>query len=112
MPSCVGYIHHPYWYSLDGSALLFAFVDVFTHFSEIICCPFQLLPLFRYSSPNFAKSIARALMPLSIFSKPLALLSRLQDAGASVPSGFHSLSSINFATGIPVARSRIIPSSK
>ena len=54
----------------------------------------------------------RALIPLSIFSKPLSSLSRLHEAGNSAPIGFQNFSCKYSATCMPVARSRMIPSSR
>ena len=62
--------------------------------------------------PNLAKSRARALTPLSIFSKPLCVLSKLQEPSASMPMGFHSFSCRYRETDIPVARSSTKPTSR
>jgi hypothetical protein len=56
-----------------------------------------------------AKSIARALIPLSIFSNPEETLSRLQDPENSMPTGFQIFSSRYPATVFRVVRSRISP---
>jgi hypothetical protein len=42
--------------------------------------------------PNLAKSRARVLTPLSVFSKALEELSRFQEPSVSMPMGFHSFS--------------------
>src|SRR5215208_1360594 len=83
--------HQKYWYSNEGSVLVSARVDSSTQPREMSCLPSQL-PSLANSMPNLAKSRARALTPLSIFSKLSFLLSRLQEPSASIPMGFHSFS--------------------
>src|SRR5829696_3857146 len=85
--------HQKYWYSNEGSVLVSARVDSSTHPWEMSCLPLQF-PSLANNMPNLAKSRARALTPLSIFSKPLCELSRLQEPSASMPIGFHSIFSI------------------
>src|SRR5215208_4512289 len=92
LPSDV-FAHQKYWYSNEGSVLVSARVDTFTHPREMSCSPSQL-PFLAKSMPNLAKSRARALTPLSIFSKPLCVLSRLQEPSASMLKDFHSFSSM------------------
>src|SRR5918995_4502847 len=86
--------HQKYWYSNEGSVVASARVDSSTQLREMSCSPSQFLPSLANSMPNLAKSRGRALMPLSIFSKPLEVLSRLQEPSASMPMGFHNSSSV------------------
>src|SRR5918995_6564365 len=103
--------HQKYWYSNEGSVLVSARVDSSTQPREMSCLPSQS-PSPANSMPNLAKSRARALTPLSIFSKPLEVLSKLQEPSSSMPMGFHSFSCRYRETDIPVARSSIKPTSR
>src|ERR687898_2325297 len=82
-------IHQKYWYSEEGSVLASARVDSSIHPREMSCLPSHF-PSSAKSMPNLAKSRVRPLSPLSIFSKPLVVLSRLHEPSASMPMGFHS----------------------
>src|SRR5918994_4686508 len=82
-------IHQKYWYSEEGSVLASARVDSSIHPREMSRLPSQF-PSLAKSMPNLPKSRARAFTPLSIFSKPLEVPSRLQEPSASIPMGFHS----------------------
>src|SRR5215212_5022511 len=81
--------HQKYWYSNEGSVLVSARVDSSTQPREMSCLPSQS-PSPANSMPNLAKSRGRAFTPLSIFSKPLCVLSKLQEPSASMPIGLHN----------------------
>src|SRR5439155_23606652 len=84
-------------------------VEASIHCRGTICLSFHA-PFFRYRTPNFAKSLALALKQQNAFSTPCSLLSKLQLASNSIPNGCQSFSSRYLDRVVPVARSRINPS--